>query len=71
MIAIDTPDIAECSGFVSCSTGAGVIDRWLVACAVVAGLEILTEDHGMSALIDDVRWNDRWQRPALTLCGSA
>ena len=71
MIAIDTPDIAECFGFVSRSTRAGVIDRWLVACAVVGGLEILTEDHGMSALIDDVQWNDRWQRPDLTLCGSA
>jgi predicted nucleic acid-binding protein len=70
MIAIDAPEVAECFGFISRSTRAGVIDRWLVACAVVEGLDLLTEDHGMSALIDDVPWNDRWRRPDLTLCSS-
>ena len=63
--------VAACYGFVSVSGRAGWVDRWLVATAVVGDLEIVTEDAGIAALVDEVVWNAVWARPTVTLCPSS
>jgi predicted nucleic acid-binding protein len=70
-LALDGALFAECYGYISVGQRAGVNDRWIVAQAVVNGLELLTEDAGIARLIEAVAWTSSWERPALTLCASA